>query len=53
LCSIYDTDNPDELGLNVPQSEALFHDERPTGRRYCDVDRDRFDAGERSPRDFD
>jgi hypothetical protein len=53
LCSIHDTDDPDELSLDVPQSEALFHDELPTWRRYRDVNRDRFDAGERGPRDFD
>ena len=53
LCSIYDTDDPDELSLDVPQSEALVHDELPTWRRYRNVNRDRFNAGERCPRDFD
>jgi hypothetical protein len=53
LSSIHDTDNPDELSLDVPQSEALFHDKLPTWRRHCDVDRNRFDASERCSRDFD
>ncbi|SRR5216684_2881591 len=53
LCSIHDMDDPDEFRLDVPQSEALFHDKLPAWRRYRDVDRDRFDAGKCCSRDFD
>jgi hypothetical protein len=53
LCSIHDTDYPNELSLDVPQSEALFHDKLPTWRRYCDINGNRFDAGERCSRNFD
>jgi hypothetical protein len=52
LCSIHDADDPDELSLDVPQSEALFHDKLPAWRWYCDVDRNGFDAGECCSRDF-
>ena len=50
---VRDTDDADELGLDVPQSEALVHDQRATRGRHRDVDRDRLDACERRPRDFD
>lgn len=53
VCSIYDTDDPDEFGFDVPQSEALFHDKLPTRRWYSNVDRNWFDAGEHCPWDFD
>jgi len=53
FCSVHDTDDPDELGLNVPQSETLFHDKLPRRRRYGDINGDRFHTGERSPRQFD
>ena len=50
---VRDTDDPDELGLDVPQSEALVHDQLATRRRHRDVNGDRFDACECRPRDFD
>jgi hypothetical protein len=53
LCSIYDTDDPDEFSFDIPQSEALFHDKLPAWRWYSNVDRNWFDAGECCPRDFD
>jgi len=53
LCSIHDTDDPDEFSFDVPQSDALFHDKLPAWRWYSHVDRNWFDTGEHCPRDFD
>ena len=50
---VRDTDDADELGLDVPQSEALVHHQRATWGRHRDVNGDRFDACERRSRDFD
>jgi len=51
--SVRDTDDPDKLGFDVPQSEALVHNQLPTWRRDRDVNGDRFDACERRSRYFD
>jgi len=50
---VRDADDADELGLDVPQSEALVHDQLATRGRHRDVNGDRFDACERRSRDFD
>jgi len=50
---VRDTDDADELGLDVPQSEALVHDQLATRGRHRDVNGDRFDACECRSRNFD
>jgi hypothetical protein len=51
--SVRNANDPNELGLDVPESEALFYDELATWRRYRHVDGNRLDAGERRSGDFD
>ena len=51
--SIRNANDPDELGLDVPESETLFYDELATWRWYRHVDGNRFDAGERRSGDLD
>jgi hypothetical protein len=53
LRSVRDADDPDELRLDIPQSEALVHDQLPARGWHRDVNGHRLDACERRPWDFD
>ena len=51
--SVRNANDPNELSLDVPESETLFYNELAMWRWYHHVDGNRFDAGERCSGDFD